>query len=134
MNTQQFTNRNRFYTRDHEWIDFEGSVAYCGVCTFKLNGITTIDKLVFSATSGFKQQGEVLATIKYEDFLIPIHMPVSGKILKINEELINDKTHNLLLNAEGSDWLVLISPAQPYDRNFLLLPLKYRMSLNTKVR
>jgi glycine cleavage system H protein len=132
METQKFTNKNRFYTKDHEWIDFEGTVAYCGVCTFKLKGIHEIDKLVFKTTNGFKQQGEILATIKYDDYLIPIHMPVSGKIIKVNEELISDKTHKLLSNAEGNNWFALISPAQPYDRSFLVLPLKYRISLKIK--
>lgn len=130
MDTQKFTNGNRFYTRDHEWIDFEGTVAYCGVCDFKLKGIRAIDRLVFKTTSGFRQQGEVLATIKHDDYLISIHMPVSGKILRVNEELIGDKTNRLLFGAEGNNWLAFISPAQPYDRSFLVVPLK--LSLKTK--
>lgn len=27
-----------YYTRDHEWIDFQGSGAYVGVSNFKLSG------------------------------------------------------------------------------------------------
>ncbi|SEN98147.1 hypothetical protein SAMN05660816_01801 [Niastella yeongjuensis] len=37
--------RNLYYTNDHEWIDFQGVVAYVGVCRFKLSGFKEIHKI-----------------------------------------------------------------------------------------
>jgi glycine cleavage system H lipoate-binding protein len=35
--------KDLYYTRDYEWIDFQESVAYIGICSFKLAGIKKIE-------------------------------------------------------------------------------------------
>ena len=77
--------RDLYYTGDYEWIDFQGSVAYIGICPFKLTGIKEIQKIEFSKDKNSKKCGEVVASILYEDYKIDVHMPVSGKIVYINE-------------------------------------------------
>src|SRR5688572_28135518 len=103
-----------FYTTDHEWIDFHGTVAYTGVCSFKLIGFKEIHQLSFNAAPGFLKRGELIATIKYNDYQIEARMPVDGKIAQINEELSGSRLNRLLQNAETSAWLAQIIPAQPY--------------------
>ncbi|MES1219710.1 MAG: hypothetical protein ABUT20_29690, partial [Bacteroidota bacterium] len=81
---------------------------------------------------GFKKQGEVVATVKYKDYVIEAHMPVDGKVLQVNEKLISEDPDILLDNAEGSGWIALIAPSLPHERKDLLLPQQYRMNGKSK--
>jgi glycine cleavage system H protein len=121
-----------YYTKGHEWIDYRGTVAYIGVCHFKLTGFRQIDQLVFGNTEGFKKQGEKIVTIRYNEYEVEVNMPVDGKIVSINESLLSGEQHGLLQNAEGSAWIAQIIPSQPYDRKDLLMPEQYRMNNKSK--
>jgi glycine cleavage system H protein len=122
------TRRDQYFTKDHEWIDFQGSVAYIGVCRFKLTGFKQIQKLQFIEPLGFKKQGEIIALVKYNDYLVEVHMPVDGKVMQVNEALAAGNPDALLHHAEGSAWLAFIVPAQPHERKDLLLAKQYQLN------
>lgn len=117
-----------YYTHDHEWIQFQGTVAFVGVCSFKLSGFKEIHQITFNEPSGFKKQGEVIATILYNDYVIEAHMPVDGKVIQVNDTLMPDNSNRLLRYAESSGWIAKIVPSQPYERRGLLLPKQYQMN------
>lgn len=89
MNTETSSRKDIYFTHDHEWIDFQGAVAYIGVCNFKLTGFREIHDLKFHEASGFKKRGKVIAIVKYNDYKIEVHMPVDGKIVKLNDDLLS---------------------------------------------
>ncbi|MEI9806580.1 MAG: hypothetical protein WDO16_01155 [Bacteroidota bacterium] len=86
MNTKKATKKDLYYTNEHEWIDFQGTVAYVGVCAFKLSGFKEIHQVICSEEYGFKKLGEVIATIKYSDYQVEVRMPVDGKLQQVNKE------------------------------------------------
>ncbi|MFC0773771.1 glycine cleavage system protein H [Terrimonas alba] len=128
MKTEQPAKKDLYYTKDHEWIDFQGTIAYVGICGFKLLGFKEIQQLTFNEPAGFKKQGEVLATIRYNDYQIEAHMPVDGKVLEINNSLGSGNVNMLIAQPEGSGWIAKIIPAQPYERKDLLMPKEYQMN------
>jgi glycine cleavage system H protein len=132
MNAETSNKKNLYYTNDHEWIDFEGPVAYTGICSFKLTGFKQIQEICFNEPAGFKEKGAVIATIRYNDYVIDAHMPVDGKILQVNEKLQGGSLDFLLDCAESSGWLTLIAPSLPHERTGLLLPKQYRMNGKSK--
>lgn len=132
MKLEKSTKKDLYYTKDHEWIDFQGSVAYVGICVFKLTGFKQVQEIVFKDPSGFKKQGEIIATLRYNDYLIEAHMPVDGKVVKFNEKLVSGNPNILLDCAETTGWIALIVPAQPYERKDLLLPKQYQMNGKSK--
>ena len=132
MNQQQAATKDHYYTKDHEWIDFQGTVAYVGICRFKLTGFKQVQEIKFIEPSGFKKQGEVIATVRYNEYLIEAHMPVDGKLLQVNEKLVVDNPNILLDCAETSAWIALIVPSQPHERKDLLLPRQYQMNGKSK--
>lgn len=132
MNNQITANSNFYYTQDHEWIDFQGPVAYTGVSSFKLIGFKEIQQIVFNEPSGFKKKGDLIATIRYNDYQIDAHMPVDGNVLDINTDLIYGDERLLLKYAESSGWIALIVPSQPDERKDLLLPKQYLMNSKTQ--
>ena len=124
--------KDLYYTRDHEWVNFQGSIAYIGVCSFKLKGIKQVEKIVFAEDTGFKKQGDTIAIIHFDDYRIPVAMPVDGKILNLNQWLINGQQEVLLQDAESSGWIALIVPSQPYERKNLLQYSQYNLMLKKK--
>lgn len=124
--------KNLYYTKEHEWIEFQGSVAYVGICSFKLTGFREVQQIIFNIRSGFKKQGEVIAIIKNKDYQIEAHMPVDGKIVQSNDILLSANPNTLLQHAENSGWIALIVPSQPYERKDLLLPKQYQMNSKGK--
>jgi len=124
MKTGQQAKKDLYYTNDHEWVDFQGTIAYTGICAFKLTGFKEIQQIVFSQGTGFKKQGEVVASIRYNDYRIDAHMPVDGHIMRVNTELLSDR-QLLLQHPERNGWLVLIRPIQPYERKGLIMAEQY---------
>jgi glycine cleavage system H protein len=62
METPNLIKRNIYYTNDHEWIDFQGSVAYIGVCRFKLSGFKEIHMIKFTEISDLDRQKRCTST------------------------------------------------------------------------
>ncbi len=132
MNKQPSSRKDHYYTNDHEWVDFRGTVAYTGICKFKLTGFKQIQEIVYNEPVGFKKKGEVIATVKYNDYLIEAHMPVDGKVLQVKEKLVSGNPNMLLDCSESSAWIALIVPTLPHERKDLLLPKQYQMNGKSK--
>lgn len=125
------SNKNHFYTKDHEWIEYNGQVAYVGVCDFKLIGLKKIQKIEYGDLSGILQQGHVLATIFSDEYRIMMHMPVTGKIIEYNLKLLTEP-EMILKQAQKGGWIAKINPSSPYNRNGLLQPEQYQLSIKGK--
>ena len=132
MKNKESGAKDLYYTKDHEWIDFQGSVAYVGISHFKLIGFKEIQELIFIDPTGFKQKGESIAAIKYNDYQVEVTMPVDGKMVKVNTDLLYGNQNLLLNHAETIGWVALIAPSQPFERNDLLLPKQYQMNGKSK--
>lgn len=132
MKSDTANKKDRYYSTDHEWIDFEGMAASVGVSKFKLTGFKEIDQVVYLATSGLKKKGETIATLKYHDFQIDVNMPIDGKIIETNPSIIYNDASWLPQHAETTGWIARIVPSQPYDRNGLLLPKQYQNNGKSK--
>ncbi|MDF2191290.1 hypothetical protein [Paraflavitalea sp. CAU 1676] len=122
-NTQK---RVLYYTKDHEWIDFQGSVAYVGVSTFKLKGILQVEQLSFADAEGLKKKGDTIAKITYDDYEMAIQMPVDGKVISLNDALLNGSQNLLLQQPETTGWIALIVPDKPYEREELIVQEQYQ--------
>jgi glycine cleavage system H protein len=129
---QKATNKDLYYTRDHEWINFQGSIAFTGVCSFKLLGFKEIQQLNFTASPGFMKRGDLIATIRYNEYQIEARMPVDGNLVQLNDTLIPGNFNALLDYAETSGWIAKIAPSQPYERKDLLLPQQYQLNGKSK--
>lgn len=132
MNSDIINTKDRYYTGDHEWIEFQGAVAYVGICRFKLTGFKEIDQVIYGATSGPRKKGELIVTLKYRDFHVDVNMPVDGKIIETNPSIIYNDAAWLLHNAETKGWIAQIIPSQPFERVGLLLPKQYQMKGKSK--
>jgi glycine cleavage system H protein len=126
MNKLKSFKRDLYYTNRHEWIDFQGSVAYVGAAVLKLKKIPAVLQLQFAGNEGFAREGEVLLHIECDGSTIPVFMPVDGKIISINEILLEGNHQLLMEHPENKGWLALIVPSKPYERKGLMQPEQYK--------
>lgn len=132
MDIEKSTIREIFYTKDHEWIDFQEIFAYTGVCGFKLLGYKEIHEITFNNPEGFKKRGDLIATIKYNDYEIEAHMPVAGQIIEVNKQLFFFDKNILLRSPENKGWIALILPTDPVERKDLLRLKQYELGGKSK--
>jgi len=119
--------RDLYFTNDHEWIDFQGSVAYVGISHFKLSGIKQILQIVFVENPDLIKQGDVIASIQCDDYRILVHMPVAGKIISINDLLLTGEKNILLQQPENNGWIALMVPDRIKERKELLSLEEYHL-------
>jgi glycine cleavage system H protein len=117
-----------YYTSDHEWIDFQGTVAYMGVSSFKLLGFRAIHEVLFNDPVSYKKRGDIIAWIRYQDYKIDILMPVDGSIVQVNRILLNNDLKQISDHLGKSGWMFSIIPSNRYDRKNLI-PVKDYLSL-----
>lgn len=128
MKSDISTVKDLYFTNDHEWIDFQGAIAFTGICAFKLLGFKEVQEIRYHDPEGFMKKGEVIATIRYNDYQIEAHMPVDGKVLQLNNELRSGNQNLLLLQPESNGWIARIAPSQPYERKGLMLHKEYQLN------
>ena len=117
-----------YYTRDHEWIDFQGTGAYVGVSNFKLIGFREINEVIFEGTKSLVKKGEIVAWIRYKDYKIEILMPVDGSIVQINKVFLGKDLKQITAHLEKSSWIFSIIPTNYYGREDLI-PIEEYMAL-----
>jgi glycine cleavage system H protein len=114
---------NLFYTKDHEWVKVEGNIATIGITDHaqKLLGEIVYVELPeiddeFEATEAFG----VIESVKAAS---DSYIPVSGKIIEVNEELEDNPT---LLNEDPyGTWIIKVEFSDEGELNSLLKYTEY---------
>ncbi len=94
------------YTENDEWIRVEGSAGTVGITDYaqdQLSDVVYVEVVV--SEDEVVAQGDTCATIESVKAASDVYMPVSGKIIAINEELADTPE---LVNSEpfAAAWLV----------------------------
>ena len=95
------------YTKDHEWISIDGEIATVGITDFAQGELGDIIFLEFPDVDESFNEGDVFGTIEAVKTVSDLFMPVSGKIVEVNEEL-NDDPENVNSSPYDSGWMVKI--------------------------
>jgi glycine cleavage system H protein len=125
MEIQKRDTNDLYYTQNHEWIDFQGSVAYIGISRFKLIPQKSILQVVCIETADLIKKGEPIASIQYADYQILVHMPVDAKIISLNDLLSTANKDEWLHQNEMNSWIALVVPDQLHDKAGLLSVEEY---------
>ncbi len=124
---------NRYYTDEHDWVEFSGTVAYIGVSGFKLTGIEKIKSVEFIVDSAYVENNELLGYLHADDYKIPFNMPFDGKILEHNEKYINAAEKFIEVDGD-SMWLIKVAPRAPYSREGLTMTEQYLQKISSGLK
>jgi glycine cleavage system H protein len=113
------------YTKDHEWVKLEGTVATIGITEFaqgELGDIVYVD--INSVGKEVSKEG-VFGTVEAVKTVSDLFMPVTGTVTEINKALDGQPD---LVNSDpyGDGWMVKITVANAADVDGLLSADDYK--------
>ncbi len=120
------------YTPNDEWIRVDGNVGVVGITDFAQNQLSDIVFVEIVVGVGDEvKKGEACATLESVKAAADVYLPVSGKVIAINEALPDTPE---LVNSDpfGEAWMVKIEITDPGELNGLLDPAGYEKNCAEK--
>ena len=120
-----------FYTKDHEWVKVEGDEALVGISDYAQHHLGDIVYVELPEVGDELEKGEAFAAVESVKAASDVYLPAGGKIVAINEELVDDPA---LLNADAfENWMVKIELADKADLEELMTSEDYEKFLAEEV-
>lgn len=110
---------NLKYAESHEWVRVEGDIAVVGITDFAQTSLGDIVFIEIEVEGETLDKGEVYGNIEAVKTVSDSYMPVSGEVIEINQEVMDDPS---LVNKDpyGEGWLLKIKMSNPEELNSLL--------------
>ena len=108
------------YQKTDEWVKIEDGIATVGISDYAQDALSDVVFVEFEVDPDDEvETGESLATIESVKAAAEVVFPVSGKIIEVNQALI-DKPEILNEQPYGDGWLVKIQVADEAGMDELL--------------
>lgn len=107
------------YTKDHEWVEIEGTTAKVGITAFAQGELGDIVFVEVPETGKTVRAGDTLGTIESVKAVSEIYAPLSGKVIEGNSALL-DAPETVNRDPFGAGWLAKIEIASPGEVQGLL--------------
>lgn len=111
--------QNLLYTKDHEWIRFEGNEAFIGITDFaqkELGDIVYLDITTLNETINSEQ---VFGTVEAVKTVSDLFMPLTSKVIEINP-LIEKNPELVNKDPYDKGWLIRVSEIDQAAKENLL--------------
>ena len=120
---------NLKYTKDHEWIKIEGNLAVIGITDFAQSQLGDVVFVEIETEGETLEKEEVFGTIEAVKTVSDMFMPVSGKVVAVNEKLA-DTPEVVNKDPYGDGWMIRIEIAEPSQLEELLSAEQYTAIAN----
>jgi len=113
------------YTKDHEWIQLEGTTATIGITEFAQSELGDIVYVEIETVGKALAAEAVFGTVEAVKTVSDLFLPVSGTITEVNPELANEPE---LVNSDpyGKGWMIKMTVDHPADVAALLDAAAYQ--------
>jgi glycine cleavage system H protein len=75
------------YSEEHEWVNVDGDTAYIGITDYAQNSLGDIVFFELPEVGTVLEAGDVLSTVDSVKAASEIYSPISGTVIKVNEQL-----------------------------------------------
>ncbi len=116
---------NLQYTKDHEWVRFEGDTAYIGITEFAQGELGDIVYVEVGSQGEEVKVGDVFGTVEAVKTTSDLFMPISATILEFNSAL-NNAPETVNKDPYGDGWIVK-AQATDSDRSHLMDSAAYTL-------
>lgn len=104
---------NLRYAESHEWVDITGKTAKIGISDFAQDELGDIVYVELPEVGDAVSCGESFATVESVKAVSEIYSPVCGKIIAVNEELLDSPE---LINENAFDaWFIEVEMTKISD-------------------
>ena len=95
-----------FYSNDHEWVKVDGDMAFVGISDYAQHNLGDIVYVELPEVDDEIEKSDSFSAVESVKAASDIYLPISGKIVAVNEALLDDPA---LLNADPyENWIVKI--------------------------
>lgn len=120
------------YTQNDEWIRVEGNVGTIGITDHAQEQLSDIVYVEVVAGVGEEvSAGATCATVESVKAAADVYMPVSGKVVAVNEDL-PDTPEVINSDPYGAAWMVKIELSDPAELEKLLDAAGYEAYVASK--
>ena len=113
------------YTKDHEWISFEGDIATVGITDFAQRELGDIVYVEVETIGETLSADEVFGTVEAVKTVSDLFLPVAGEILEFNESL-EDNPEKVNSDPYSSGWMIKMKVSNINDISSLLNSNQYQ--------
>ena len=95
------------YTKDHEWIQIEGTIATIGITDFAQGELGDIVYVDVDTLDDTVAEGEVFGSVEAVKTVSDLFMPLTGEVIEFNDALEDDPE---LVNTDpyNKGWMIKI--------------------------
>ena len=100
------------YTKDHEWVSLDGTVATVGITDHAQQALGDIVFVDLPEPGRDVEQGDAVAVVESVKAASDVYAPLAGRITEANQALVDDPA---LVNrsAAGEGWFYRLEVADP---------------------
>lgn len=102
---------NLSYTREHEWVRFDGQRATVGVTEFAVEQLGDVVYIDLPKAGTAVAAGEACGEIESTKSVSDLYAPLTGIVAETNEAVVDDPSR---LNSDpyGTGWLIRVDIAE----------------------
>jgi glycine cleavage system H protein len=119
---------NLFYSKDHEWIRFDGETALVGITDYAQKELGEIVYVDITTEGETLAQNDVFGSIEAVKTVSDLLLPVAGEVTEVNAEL-EDQPELVNQDPYIAGWIIKIAVAQPGNTEGLLTAAEYKALL-----
>ena len=113
------SHKNLKFTKDHEWVDAQGTSGTIGVTAYAIEQLGDIVHIDLPEAGKVYKTGDSFGTIESTKTVSDLYMPVAGKITAVNAA-VKKAPESLQTDAYKNGWLVKIEISNPSEVAALL--------------
>ena len=106
------------YTKEHEWLDVQGSTGVIGITDYAQNTLGDIVFVELPKVGDTVTGGQTFGSVESVKAVSDLYSPVSGTVIAINEEL-NSSPDKVNENAHEA-WIIKVELSDPSQVDSLL--------------
>lgn len=106
------------YTKEHEWVKVEGSMATIGIADYAQHALGDIVYVELPDVGKEFKAGSTFAVVESVKAASDIYMPIGGKVTEVNDTIVDDPK---LLNQDAyGNWMIKVEVTNPADLDALM--------------
>jgi glycine cleavage system H protein len=112
------------YTKEHEWIDVEGTTAKIGITDYAQDSLGDIVFVELPKVGSKLEKDKVFGSVESVKSVSDLYAPASGTVIAVNEELT---TAPEKINADAhTAWILTLELSDPGEIASLLSAADYQ--------
>ena len=119
------------YSREHTWARIDGNLAVIGITDYAQEKLGELLHIELPQVDTYLEQDEPFGTLESAKTVTEIISPVSGEVVRVNEDMIDD-IGIITSDPYDAGWMIVIEMKDLSELDNLLDSAEYRDYIGTE--